>query len=103
MDSKRAWIVYTLIRVLAFAVPFGIIMAILPGWQLNWFVGAIVGAIVSLAISFIFLRGQRERMASDIAEMRHRRDQRTAADKEEDAELDGEVEEQPAASAATDE
>ena len=69
-------------------MPFGIVMAIMPTWQFNWVVGAIVGAIVSLAISYIFLRGARERIATDIAERRHRTDQRTDTDKADDAELD---------------
>mgnify|MGYP003604959236 CR=1 FL=1 len=33
MNSKRAWLVYTVIRLLAFAVPFAVVMLALPDWQ----------------------------------------------------------------------
>lgn len=88
MHSKRAWIVYTVVRVLAFAVPFAIVMLGFPAWQWNWLAGAIVGAVVSLAVSYIFLRRERTRMSEDLAEARARRDQRMQLDKEEDAALD---------------
>lgn len=88
MDSKRAWIGYTVVRVLAFAVPFAAVMLILPDWPYSWIVGALVGTVVGLAVSYLFLRDQRTRMGDDLAELRSRRDQRTRLDREEDAELD---------------
>ncbi|MFC5128027.1 DUF4229 domain-containing protein [Pseudoclavibacter helvolus] len=66
MNSKRAWLVYTVIRLLAFAVPFAVVMLALPDWQWNWLAGAAVGAIISACISVIFLRGTRQQMGADL-------------------------------------
>lgn len=89
MESKRAWAVYTVIRVLAFALPFALVMVALPTWQWNWLLGAILGSVVGLAVSYIFLRRQRDAIAGDLAAMKERRDTRMVLDKEEDAALDG--------------
>lgn len=89
MDSKRAWIGYSVIRVLAFFVPFVIVMVAFPTWQYNWLVGVILGTIVGVAVSYIFLRRQRMRMVQDLADLRARKDKRSALDREEDALIDG--------------
>ncbi|PPF42888.1 hypothetical protein C5B85_15045 [Pseudoclavibacter sp. AY1F1] len=88
MNSKRAWLVYTVIRLLAFAVPFAVVMLALPAWQWNWLAGAAVGAIISACISVIFLRGTRQQMGADLQRLSERKDSRTADDKDEDAALD---------------
>lgn len=88
MNSKRAWLVYTVIRLLAFAVPFAVVMLALPAWQWNWLAGAAVGAIISACISVIFLRGTRQQMGADLQRLSERKDARTADDKDEDAALD---------------
>ena len=88
MNSKRAWLVYTVIRLLAFAVPFAVVMLALPDWQWNWLAGAAVGAIISACISVIFLRGTRQQMGADLQRLSERKDSRTADDKDEDAALD---------------
>lgn len=88
MNSKRAWLVYTVIRLLAFAVPFAVVMLALPAWQWNWLAGAAIGAIVSACISVIFLRGTRQQMGADLQRLSERKDSRTADDKDEDAALD---------------
>lgn len=89
MVSKRAWVGYTVIRVLAFLIPFAIVMLTLPAWSYNWIVGLIAGTIIGAAVSYIFLRRQRMQMGDDLAEMRNRRDQRTKLDREEDDALEG--------------
>lgn len=89
MNSKRAWLVYTVIRLLAFAVPFAVVMLALPDWQWNWLAGAAVGAIISACISVIFLRGTRQQMGADLQRLSERKDSRTADDTDEDAALDG--------------
>lgn len=88
MNSKRAWLVYTVIRLLAFAVPFAVVMLALPDWQWNWLAGAAVGAIISACISVIFLRGTRQQMGADLQRLSERKDSRTTDDKDEDAALD---------------
>lgn len=96
MKTSRAWTVYALVRVLAFIVPFGIIMLVLPSWQWNWLVGVIVGAIVSLAVSQIFLYRERHTMADSLRERAEEKaanvDQRRPIDLEEDADLEGQLE-----------
>lgn len=92
MKTSRAWTTYILVRILAFIVPFGIIMLVLPGWQWNWLVGVVVGAIVSLTISQIFLYRERFAVADSLKERAEakeaRRDERRPIDIEEDADLD---------------
>ncbi|KAB1644952.1 DUF4229 domain-containing protein [Gulosibacter chungangensis] len=96
MKTSRAWTIYILVRVLAFIVPFGIVMLVLPTWQWNWLVGVIVGAIVSLAISQIFLYRERFAVAESLQERAESRaaqkDQRRPIDVEEDADIDAQVE-----------
>lgn len=91
MNSKRAWLVYSVIRLLAFAIPFAVVMLALPAWQWSWLAGALVGAIISACISVIFLRGTRQKMGDDLQRLSERKDARTADDKLEDAALDGEA------------
>lgn len=88
MKSSRAWILYTLIRVLAFAIPFGIIMITLPDWEWNWLLGAVVGTIIGLCVSYIFLRGPSEQIGEDLHRLRNRSDTRSEDSLVEDAELD---------------
>ncbi|WP_271986475.1 DUF4229 domain-containing protein [Pseudoclavibacter terrae] len=92
MNSKRAWLVYSVIRLLAFAVPFAVVMLALPAWQWNWLAGALVGAVISACISVIFLRGTRQQMGDDLQRLTERKDARTADDKDEDAALDSTAE-----------
>ncbi|MBF4551327.1 DUF4229 domain-containing protein [Pseudoclavibacter sp. VKM Ac-2888] len=91
MNSKRAWLVYSVIRLLAFAIPFAVVMLALPAWQWSWLAGALVGAIISACISVIFLRGTRQKMGDDLQRLSERKDARTVDDKLEDAALDGEA------------
>jgi len=88
MKSQRAWVTYTVIRILSFAVPFAVVMLALPTVQFNWIIAAAVGATISLCVSFIFLRSARVRMSGDLAELRTRKDRRTEGDREEDALVD---------------
>ncbi|PPG38308.1 DUF4229 domain-containing protein [Pseudoclavibacter sp. RFBA6] len=92
MNSKRAWLVYSVIRLLAFAVPFAVVMLALPAWQWNWLAGALVGAVISACISVIFLRGTRQQMGDDLQRLTERKDARTADDKDEDEALDSTAE-----------
>lgn len=95
MRTSRAWTIYVIVRVLAFIVPFGIVMLVLPTWQWNWLVGVIVGAIVSLAISQIFLYRERHALAESLQERAEtkaaQKDQRRPIDVEEDADIDAQL------------
>ena len=63
----RAWVTYSLLRVLAFAVPFVLLYLLLPGY---WWVAAIGAAVIGFCVSYIFLRPQRDRIARQLAEAR---------------------------------
>lgn len=62
----RAWIVYSLVRVLVFAVPLGILLAI----GLEWWIAALVAAAIGLCVSYIFLRPLRDQVATQLADAR---------------------------------
>lgn len=87
MQSKRAWLVYVLVRLLAFAIPFAVIMLALRGWPYDWVAAGAAGALISLLVSYIFLRQHRTRMGADLRALRSRRDPRGELELEEDAEL----------------
>jgi len=62
----RDWLIFTALRVLAFAIPFGILYAL----GLEWWISALVAAVVGFCVSYILLRPQRERVALRIVEAR---------------------------------
>ncbi len=62
----RDWLIYTVLRVLAFAVPFGILYAL----GLEWWVAALIAAVVGFCLSYVLLRSQRDRIALRIAAAR---------------------------------
>ena len=62
----RDWLLFSVLRVLAFAVPFGILVAL----GLEWWISALVAAAVGFCVSYIFLRRQRDRVAIQIAAAR---------------------------------
>ena len=89
MTPTRAWITYAIIRLAAFAIPFVIVLLLLPNFEYNWAVAAVVGAVVGLAVSEIFLHNQRIAIGEQLAERQNdKRDRRRAIDFEEDADLD---------------
>lgn len=64
----RDWLIYTVLRVLAFAVPFGILYAL----RLEWWVAALIAAVVGFCLSYVLLRSPRDRVARRIADARAR-------------------------------
>ena len=62
----RAWILYSIVRVLVFAVPLGILLVI----GLEWWIAALVAAAIGLCVSYIFLRPLRDQVASQLAAAR---------------------------------
>ncbi|RII92700.1 DUF4229 domain-containing protein, partial [Clavibacter michiganensis] len=85
MSSRRYWLVYTVVRILLFAVPFGLVVAVSPDF---WPLAAVVGAVVSFCGSYIFLRKQREAMAADLAAIAAGRKAPVEDDDSEDAAVD---------------
>ena len=62
------WIWYTVLRVLLFAVPLGVLLVA----GVNPWVSAAVAALFGLSASLIFLRRPRESIANDLYAARHR-------------------------------
>ena len=79
------WIWYTALRILLFAVPLAVLL--LAG--VNPWVSALVAAVFGLSASLLFLRRQRESIASDLYAARHREAPAVRPDdEEEDAAID---------------
>ncbi|MDY0908755.1 DUF4229 domain-containing protein [Microbacterium sp. CFBP9034] len=77
--KARSALVYTVLRLLAFLVPFGILMLFDIMRQYYW-LAAIFAALIGLSLSMLFLRRPLEDMTSGLAERRARA--RTAASDE---------------------
>lgn len=78
-------LVYTVLRLLAFLVPFGIFM-IFPIFREYYWLAAIFAALIGLSLSLIFLRRPLTQVSSELAE---RRAARRAEASDEAAEDDG--------------
>ncbi|WP_160144712.1 DUF4229 domain-containing protein [Acidovorax sp. SLBN-42] len=68
MKSVPVWIWYTALRILLFAVPLTVLLVA----GVNPWVSAAVAAVFGLSASLIFLRRQRESIATDLYAARHR-------------------------------
>lgn len=92
VNTRTAWIVYTALRLVFFAVPFAVLHFIFV-WP--WWLALIVAALASLSLSVIFLAKPREAASTGIHEWRNR--DRTHDDIAEDDVLDsvGAVDEVP--------
>lgn len=82
-------IYYSLLRILAFALPLALLLAV--GVQPLW--AALVAALAGLAVSLVFLRTGREKVAGSLYEARHRDQQVHGADEEAEDELEDFVDE----------
>ncbi|WP_127792179.1 DUF4229 domain-containing protein [Agromyces sp. LHK192] len=80
MKSVPAWLRYSVLRVLLFAVPFAVLM--IAG--VTWWLSAVVAALFGLAASAVFLRGQRDQVSRDLYAARNRSTEPTADDEAED-------------------
>ena len=65
----RSTLVYTVLRLLAFLVPFGIMM-LFPVFQQLYWLAAVFAAIIGLSLSMLFLRRPLNDMSAGIAERR---------------------------------
>jgi ABC-type siderophore export system fused ATPase/permease subunit len=82
--KARSAIVYTVLRLLAFLVPFGILM-LFPIFRELYWLAAIFAALIGLSLSLLFLRRPLEDVTSNLAERRTRARQQPAVS-DEDAE-----------------
>jgi len=85
MKALPAWLVFTVLRVLVFVVPF--VLLLVMGFE-GWF-AAVVAAVIGLCLSYIFLRKPRDTVARGLYEVRHRDKEPVHPDAEsEDAAVD---------------
>ncbi len=80
--KARSAIVYSVLRLLAFLVPFGILM-LFPIMREYYWLAAIFAALIGLSLSVLFLRKPLDDVTSSLAE---RRAQARAAASDEEAE-----------------
>jgi len=85
VNTRTAWLVYSLLRLAFFAVPFAALMLI--GWP--WWLCAIVATLVAVSLSVIFLSKPRQAAAQSVVDWRTR--SRTADDIEEDTAIEDAV------------
>ncbi len=74
----RSALLYTVLRLLAFLVPFGLLM-LLPAFQEMPWLAAVFAALIGLSLSLLFLRRPLDSVASGIAERRERGRRSSAA------------------------
>ncbi len=90
MNTRKAWTVYILLRLLFFAVPFALLVLLLNSWGWDYWPTALlsttVAALISVSLSVIFLSQQRGAASESIYEWRNR--ERTADDLLEDEDVD---------------
>ncbi|GAA4342503.1 DUF4229 domain-containing protein [Microbacterium rhizosphaerae] len=65
----RSTLVYSVLRLLAFLVPFGIMM-LFPVFQQLYWLAAVFAALIGLSLSMLFLRRPLNEMSAGIAERR---------------------------------
>lgn len=84
----RSALVYTVLRLLAFLVPLGILLLFPVFQELPW-LAAIFAALIGFSLSLLFLRRPLEDVTGGLAE---RRAQRTTAGRRSGAESDADAE-----------
>lgn len=83
MVKARPVLVYSALRLLAFLVPFGLLMLLPIGRELYW-LSAIFAALIGLSLSMLFLRRPLDEVTTDLAQRREaaRAAQRDEADED---------------------
>ena len=71
MVKARSALVYTVLRLLAFLVPFGILM-LFPVFRELYWLAAIFAALIGLSLSLLFLRRPLADVTTGLAERRER-------------------------------
>lgn len=64
----RAWVTFTIARLLAFVVPFALLFAL----GVDWWIAAIGATVIGFCVSYIFLARLREKAAEQLAAARAR-------------------------------
>lgn len=91
MKSIPAWVSYTVLRLLFFAVPLAVLLLLplpLP-WTWHWLLSVVAAAVIGLCLSYLLLRRPREALSHDLYALRHgEREQVRDDDEVEDAAVD---------------
>ena len=80
----RSALIYALLRLLAFFVPFGIMM-LFPVLREQYWLAAIFAALIGLSLSMLFLRRPLDEVSTGIAETRAARKRAESDEAVEDA------------------
>jgi hypothetical protein len=83
--KTRSVVVYSVLRLLAFLVPLGIMM-LFPIFREMYWLALIFATLIGLSLSIIFLRRPLDDVARGLAERRSARTVPTAAEKDADVE-----------------
>ncbi|GAA3911642.1 DUF4229 domain-containing protein [Microbacterium invictum] len=83
----RSVVVYTVLRLLLFVVPFGIMMLFPIMREFSW-LAAIFAALIGLSLSMLLLRRPLDEVTSDLAERRARARGQVSDEDAEDAAVD---------------
>ncbi|MFT4229970.1 MAG: DUF4229 domain-containing protein [Microbacterium sp.] len=81
-------LVYSVLRLLAFLVPFGLLM-LLPIFRQFYWLAAIFAALIGLSLSMLFLRRPLDRISADLAARRAARRAAASDEEIEDAQTSG--------------
>lgn len=83
----RSVVVYSVLRLLAFLVPFGVMM-IFPVFQQLWWLAAIFAALIGLSLSILLLRRPLEDVSTGLYASRQEKQSRRRSAAELDAEAE---------------
>ena len=86
--KARSALVYTVLRLLAFLVPFGILM-LLPVMRQYYWLAAIFAALIGLSLSLLFLRKPLDEVSAGLAERRAQAKAAASDENVEDSATDG--------------
>ena len=92
--KARSAIVYSVLRLLAFLVPFGILM-LFPVMQTYYWLAAIFAALIGLSLSILFLRKPLDDVTTGLAERRARSRAAASDEEAEDAAADAAANDEP--------
>lgn len=92
--KARSALVYTVLRLLAFLVPFGILM-LFPVFQSLYWLAAIFAALIGLSLSLLFLRRPLTEVTTSLAERRAKDTSASTDEEDEDAAADAVIDPAP--------
>ncbi|WP_311244695.1 DUF4229 domain-containing protein [Microbacterium sp. WCS2018Hpa-23] len=90
MKNRAPFLVYTVLRLLAFLVPLAILWFFFPIFREFWWLAAIFAALIGVSISMLFLRAPLTDASARLVERRGGRSEAEQADADaEDEAIDG--------------